>query len=325
MNKNARRTYITYFGFLLVILVLAGYSARNVVFRPWTARSWAAAASAANRVYLFGGRNAQNELMQDILAVDPAQNTLKRVGKQPTGLFGSAAAALDGQLYVAGGTSKGGISNTIERFDPATRSLTTLGILPGPRTYGRLVSAKGSLFYLGGWDGKATSDDIIRIDPASGTSRIVGHLPTALEEFAAASDRGVVYLVGGMNAAGDFVRTIYGIQAETGAVVAKGVLPQAAARMSAAALDGIVYAAGGWNGTQLTELLRIERDGSRLTAKVITTIHFPILDASLAAADNRLYLIGGREQRYRRQVQVLRIDPRTGKTADVLLRSYAWW
>lgn len=322
---NARRTYATYFGFLVVVLVVVGYSARNVIFRPWTVRSWVTVATLDHRIYLFGGKNSQNELMQDILEVDPAANTLKRVGKQPFGLFGCGAATLDGRIFVAGGTDNKSISDRLDRFDPPTRRFTTIGRLPGPRTFGALVASGGGLYYLGGWDGSKTSDEIIRIDPATGTGTVVGHLPEPLEEFAAVGYQGIVYLIGGMDAAGDFVDTIYGIDPATGHVTATGTLPEADARMSATALGNYIYIAGGWNGKEQQDLLRFEAKRGKLDPGGVIHLDFSALDTSLAAIGSQLYLIGGQEQRFRRQVQVLRIDPSTFDVRSILLKSYAWW
>ncbi|HUX21904.1 MAG TPA: kelch repeat-containing protein, partial [Spirochaetia bacterium] len=179
---NARRTYFTYFGFLFIILVIVGYSARNVLFRPWTARSWVTSATLGSRIFVFGGKNSQNDLMKDVLVVDPGANTLKRVGSQPTDLFGSSAATVDGRIYLAGGTDNRSITDRIERYDPAAKHLVPFGRLPGPRTFGGMVVSGGLLFYLGGWDGRRTSDDIIRIDPNTGSASVVAHLPVPLEQ-----------------------------------------------------------------------------------------------------------------------------------------------
>jgi hypothetical protein len=322
---NARRTYLTYFGFLFVILVVVGYSARNVIFRPWTARNWVTTASLGRQIFLFGGKNSQNELMKDMLVIDPGANTLKRVGGQPTDLFGSSAAISGGQIYVAGGTDNRSISDRIDRFDRAEKRFVQIGRLPGPRTFGGMIEADGALYYLGGWDGNRTSDDIIRIDPRNGSTNVVAHLPVPLEQFAAASLDGVAYLIGGINGAGDFVPAIYGINPSTGIVEAEGTLEAPAARMTAAVVGGSLYATGGWNGQELRELIRIQRSGGKLVPRDMISIDFPILDASLSSEGNRLYLIGGREERYRRQVQVLKIDPRTGDVTSLLLKSYAWW
>jgi hypothetical protein len=322
---NARRTYLTYFGFLFILLLVVGYSARNVLFRPWTARSWVTSTTVDSRIFLFGGKDPQNDLMKNLLVVDPGADTLKRFGGQPDDLFGSSAASLNGRIYVAGGTDNRTITDRIERFDPAVKRLVPIGRLPGPRVFGGMVTSDGYLFYLGGWDGKKTSDDIIRIDPNTGNASVVAHLPAPLEQFAHASMGGTVYLIGGLNQAGDFLRSIYALDPRTGAVVARGTLDAPAARMSAAVVDGSVYVTGGWNGNELSELVRIERSGAELTARGVIAITYPILDAAMSSVNGKLYLIGGKEERYGRQIQVLKINPQSGDVTSLVLKSYAWW
>lgn len=321
---SSRRTYLIYFGFLAVVLIVVGYSARNVVFRPWTARNWVSITVAEGHIFLFGGRNEHNELTTDVLSIDPAANTLRHVGREPHGLFGCGAATLDGQIYVAGGTDNKSISARIDRFDPRTRSFTPIGHLPGPRSFGALVSDDNHLYYLGGWDGTTTSADIIEIDPSTGTSRIVGRLPHPLEQFASATVAGVVYLIGGMNQAGDFVRAVYGLELPSGRVVAHGELATAAARMTATSGNGEVYVAGGWNGASLRWLYGFRSGTAEITPKELIELRFPVLDTSLAAVGNELYLLGGQEQRFRRQIQVLRINPHTFEVHSLRLKSYAW-
>ena len=321
---NARRTYLTYFGFLLLVFIAVGYSARNVIFRPWTARSWVVTSTLDKKIYVFGGKNGQNELVKDALVIDPVQNSLRRAGGQPTSLFGSSAASLGGTIYLAGGTDLKSISDEILRFDTATHQLTAVGRLTGPRTYGALVSVSGGLYYLGGWDGKSTSNEILRYDPTTAITAVVGHLPFGVEQFAAVGADGLIYVFGGMNAAGDFVSDIYSIDPENGSVRYTGRLPAPAARVSATSLNGTIYISGGWNGTELRNLLSLTPGVQPLVPKVVREIGYPILDASLAASGNRLYLVGGKEERYGRQVQVLRIDPESADVTSVLLRSYAW-
>lgn len=325
MNRNARSTYLTYFGFLVVVLAVVGYSARNVIFRPWTARTAVAAAVAGDTVYLFGGRNDRNELAREVLAVKPASNTLKRVGSLAGGLLGTAAAAVGGRLYLAGGMGSHSVSDRIERFDPSRGSFTTIGRLPGPRAYGGLLAAGGRLYYLGGWDRSRTYAEIIEIDPSTGSTSAVGSLPGPREQFASTVLDGIAYVIGGLDAAGNYLSTIYAIDLATGTVVASGKLGVPAARMTAAAVDGRVFAAGGWNGGELKELIRIAPTRGALAVQRVARIDEPILDSALCALGSELYLAGGTEQRYGRQIQILRIDPQTGRVANVLLRSYAWW
>lgn len=322
---NARNTYLFYFGFLFIIIVFVGYSARDVIFRPWTARSWVATASLDGRLYAFGGRNAKNELMQDALVVDPGGNTLKRIAHQPTDLFGSSAAVSDGSIFIAGGTDNKSVSDIIYRFDARTKRLVTIGHLPGPRAFGGLVAVNGGLFYLGGWNGSQTSSDIIQIDPRTGKAAVVAHLPVRLEQFASAPLDGSALLIGGVDGTGSFVSTIYAVRPQTGFVVARGNLDVAAARMTAADYQGSVYATGGWNGKEPRELYRIQRSGSSIRALGVITIDYPILDASLTSGRQGLYLIGGQEQHFHRQVQILRIEPRSGDVTSLILKSYAWW
>lgn len=325
MNAHARKTYITYFAILAAILAVVAYSARNVIFRPWTARTAAAAAVSGGKIYIFGGKNQQNELLQDVIVMDPANGTLKRVASASTGMLGIGTAVLRGAIFLAGGSSGGKPTRQIERFDPGSRRFFPVGRLPAPRAYGALVAMHGRLYYLGGWNGNRASDAITAIDPSGGAGRIVARLPEPLEQFAAVVRNDLVYVIGGENASGAYVGSIYALDLPSGRLVASGKLPTPAARLSASVLDGSIYVAGGWNGSELHTLFRITRAGSEISVKKIGRIGPSMLDAALSSVQGRLYLIGGTEQRYRRQIQVLRVDPHNAETTNVILKSYAWW
>jgi hypothetical protein len=89
-------------------------------------RSGAAAAFAAGKIYLFGGRHAGTALKQ-VLEFDPATNRFTLLPPMPLALYGArimAKAAPAGKLYLylAGGRASGGaIDYRILRFDTATK------------------------------------------------------------------------------------------------------------------------------------------------------------------------------------------------------------
>lgn len=86
-------------------------------------------------IYAFGGQTAAQTstpaATTDIQRIDPATHATSVVGHLPQALYGAAAFAIDGTLYVAGGQLAGGITLTqIYAFSPSTGKLLPAGWLP---------------------------------------------------------------------------------------------------------------------------------------------------------------------------------------------------
>lgn len=116
----------------------------------------------------------------------------------------TAAAALDGMLYVIGGRWPRGNLNVAEVLDPGTNSWTRLPPMPSPRG-GLTAAAVGGRIHVAGGEeltGGQTYDAHEAFDPVSGTWESLPPLPTARHGLASAAMDGIWYVIGGATGAG---------------------------------------------------------------------------------------------------------------------------
>jgi hypothetical protein len=94
-----------------------------------------AVAALGGAIYAFGGQTASPTsapaATTDVQRIDPATHTTTVVGHLPQAVYGAAAFAIDGTIYLAGGQLPGGITLTqIYAFSPSTGRLLPAGWLP---------------------------------------------------------------------------------------------------------------------------------------------------------------------------------------------------
>jgi outer membrane protein assembly factor BamB len=109
-------------------------------------------------LYAFGGETAAaggaTAATDDIQAIDPVTHTVAIVGHLPEPLYGAAAFAIDGTIYVAGGQVPSGPTLTqIDAFVPSTGRILNAGLLPQAEAFGAYItagSAGGAVGYIVG-------------------------------------------------------------------------------------------------------------------------------------------------------------------------------
>jgi subtilisin family serine protease len=136
-----------------------------------------AAAALGGRIYVTGGyypyekSSTTFRAASDALYVyDPALDRWERRAPMAEGRGWHAMAALDGKLYVFGGSDgKGGILCSAERYDPASDRWTTLPEMPFAR-FAQAAAVKDGLIWLaGGGEGWLGQTTLLAYDPATGT------------------------------------------------------------------------------------------------------------------------------------------------------------
>ena len=92
-------------------------------------------------IYAFGGETSATDATtvatNDIQKIDPTTHTVSVVGHLPQPLYGAAAFAIGGAVYVAGGQVPGGSTLTqIDAFVPSTGKVLNAGLLPQAEAFG---------------------------------------------------------------------------------------------------------------------------------------------------------------------------------------------
>jgi kelch-like protein 17 (actinfilin)/kelch-like protein 20 len=129
-----------------------------------------AAAAIDGKLYVMGGLDGQNRLENRLSSVerfDPATNAWEAVAPMSTARAASAAAAIDGKLYVMGGYGPNGYLSSVERFDPVTNAWEAVAPMPTARTSPAAAAIDGKLYVMGGHDGQNRLSSVERYDPAT--------------------------------------------------------------------------------------------------------------------------------------------------------------
>jgi N-acetylneuraminic acid mutarotase len=184
------------------------YSVRD---RRWTElarmpgrRVAGAGATIGDHFYFVGGALANDVNVPDpfrtLLVYSFRDNRWRVATGMPTGRHHTAAAALDGELYVVGGRRGNNLAlDAVERYDPSTDSWERLAPLPmGVGGLG-LVAAGGRLLAISGGDDGArwVTPATWAYEPAANHWTRLGDLDVPRHGFGAAALDNSVYIFGG--------------------------------------------------------------------------------------------------------------------------------
>ncbi len=334
-ESRGRITLIVYLSLLGAAVLLAAWSARFVLFQPWTAREWAGAAAAGDAIYLFGGRDRAGENYAEVYRLQPRSLRIRRVASLPSPRFGMGVVAHGERIYVLGGFDGRKVYDDILVLDTRTRELRAAGRLPGPRAFGAAAAAGEELYYAGGWDGERQLDEVLRIrlpSRAGGSAGVLeaslaGRLPSPREFAAAAFYRGRLYVLGGSDDRGGYLDEIVELDPAEAfpAGLRVGRLPSSRIRCAVFATSEAIYLIGGWEGRKVDQVLAIQAGAEGFQTRELPSLPRPLSDIAAVGLDGAVYLIGGTHERFQRQVGLLRWDPAGGRTESLKLRSFLFW
>ncbi len=331
---RGRITLIVYLSLLGAVLLLAAWSARFVLFQPWTAREWVGAAAAGDAIYLFGGRDRAGESYAEIYRLQPMRRSIRRVGALPSPRFGMGVAAYGERIYVLGGFDGHKLYDEILALDTRTGRLSPAGRLPGPRAFGAAVTAGEALYYAGGWNGERQLDEVLRLRPGreagpegSLEASLAGRLPSPREFAAAAFYHDRLYVLGGSDDRGGYLDEIVELDPGQESLASRlvGRLPSSRIRCAVFASPEAIYLLGGWEGRRVDQVLAIRAEAAGFQARELPPLPRPLADIVAVGVDGAVYLVGGTHERFQRQVGLLRWDPAGGRAESLKLRSFLFW
>ena len=179
-------------------------------------RQDAATAVLDGRIYIIGGFGPNASSTDTTYVLEPAAGTdltpsasappapVLPIGtwstarNAPESMDHAAAAALDGYVYVAGGSVEKKVSNKFWRYDPIDDSWATMPPLPIPR-YGATMQALDDKLYLIGGASRGDDERSIEVfDPATASWSLIENALTVEREGSATAIYGDrIALVGG--------------------------------------------------------------------------------------------------------------------------------
>jgi len=333
-RARGRTTLIVYFSLLGAVLLLVAWSARFVLFQPWTAREWVGAAAGGDAIYLFGGRDRAGENYAEIYRLQPARRSIRRAGTLPSPRFGMGVAAYGERIYVLGGFDGRKVYDEILALDTRTGKLSPAGRLPGPRAFGAAVTAGAALYYVGGWDGERQLDEVLRLQPvrdggpeAGLEASLAGRLPSPREFAAAAFYHDRLYVLGGSDDRGGYLDEIVELDPNQASLTGRlaGRLPSSRIRCAVFATPQAIYLIGGWEGRRVDQVLALRPEAAGFQARELPPLPRPLADISAVSLDGAVYLVGGTHERFQRQVGLLRWDPAGGRAESLKLRNFLFW
>ena len=333
-RARGRTTLIVYFSLLGAVLLLVAWSARFVLFQPWTAREWVGAAAGGDAIYLFGGRDRAGENYAEIYRLQPRSLRIRRAGTLPSPRFGMGVAAYGERIYVLGGFDGRKVYDEILALDTRTGKLSPAGRLPGPRAFGAAVTAGAALYYVGGWDGERQLDEVLRLQPvrdggpeAGLEASLAGRLPSPREFAAAAFYHDRLYVLGGSDDRGGYLDEIVELDPNQASLTCRlaGRLPSSRIRCAVFATPQAIYLIGGWEGRRVDQVLALRPEAAGFQARELPPLPRPLADISAVSLDGAVYLVGGTHERFQRQVGLLRWDPASGRAESLKLRNFLFW
>jgi len=114
------------------------------------------AAVVNNKVYVVGGRgHGEDRWVSTNTAdvFDPVANSWNEIANMSCSRRGPACTAMDGKLYVCGGSKDGRHAlSSCESYDPVTKSWESMPNMKTARSYAAAVCFGGKIYISGGWN-----------------------------------------------------------------------------------------------------------------------------------------------------------------------------
>ncbi len=244
--------------------------ALNADLPAGTDHAWAVTIDA--RLYVGGGSSNR------VFSYDSATDTWTEVASSAFVHGGTpAAAAIDGRIFVAGGSGGGMAGNELESYDPATDHWSTLAPMSCARNHTAGGAIGGTLYVAGGRPGNQSC--VEAYDPSSNIWTRKAPMPTGRSGVAGAVVADCFYVFGGEGNAGDPNGIFHEVEAYDPATdVWVRLPPMQTGRhgIYAAVVDDVVYLPGGstvqgFGTTGVNEAYVIDRSGAVPRQPVILT------------------------------------------------------
>jgi Kelch motif len=159
-------------------------------------RSYIAGARLGDAVYAAGGMVGETgRPLATFSRYDPARDDWTQLPQLPVATRAAAAAALDGTIYVAGGSTPDGNTAAVWAWDGAR--WRARAPLPRPLFNQAMVVVGGTLYALGGYADGRELRDVYRYEPAGDRWVLATRLPRPNHAFGAVDFRGELWTIGG--------------------------------------------------------------------------------------------------------------------------------
>jgi N-acetylneuraminic acid mutarotase len=244
------------------------------------------------KLYIVGGF-AGSGALATFYRYDSMANAWEAMAPMSTARYDSAAAAVDGKLYVMGGyDDDGNALSSVERYDLAKNAWEAVAPMSTARYDPAAAVVDGKLYVMGGYgDGNAISS-VERYDLANNAWEAVAPISMARNDSAAAVVDGKLYVMGGYDDDGNALSSVERYNPANNAWEA--VAPMSTARYdpAAAVVDGKLYVMGGYDdGNALSSVERYDLANNAWEA--VAPMSMARYDSAAAVVGGKLYVMGG--------------------------------
>jgi len=203
-----------------------------------------AAAPGNHRIYLFGGFVTSSATYEYV----PRTDSWSRKVAMPTPRHGLAAVALNGKIYVFGGSNGSSATGALEVYDPDRNSWSRKAPMPTPRVFLAAAELNGKIYAIGGspdGDGNGRTDAVEIYDPDTDSWSRAASLPVALQVSAAATLNDRIYVFGGFIPGSGVQGSTFEYDPKTKAWTSKMSMSEPRDQAPAVVLNGVAHVLGG--------------------------------------------------------------------------------
>lgn len=269
---------------------------------PRCINDYAAAAAVDNKIYIFGGVDVNDNVVNTINVYDTETSIFSTLDVTlPTAIERLGAAAVGTKIYLFGGLDVSGNElDTIYVFDTEANSITTLTTtLPGARFGLSPATINSKIYLFGGYDSEGYATEIFKFDTLTNTITNITVSPSWIRtcvggEIATAVIGTKIYLFGGYTARSSAVVDMFDTELDN--INQKiATLPYTAYELSAIVSGSKVYLLGGYSsdGGGYLNYITVFDTTDYSSVTLDTTLLTKATGVSAVVGD-KLYLIGGR-------------------------------
>lgn len=226
----------------------------------------------------------------------------------PVEVVGHGVAAVDGKIYVIGGSNYDvWVVNSTFQYDPTADCWTPKKSMPTARSNFGIAVYEGKIYCFGGDIGtdRPLPTAITEVyDPVTDSWESKASMPTARYDLVASAANGKIYLIGGFDYKGPYCLNITEVyDPKTDLWISKASMPTGVMSCASAVIDDKIYVLGGrvYTSTSgydcnLTQIYYPFKDVWTYGVPLPEPVTYATAGATTGAfAPKRIYVLGGRQ------------------------------
>ena len=244
-------------------------------------------------IVLLGGLNAADVSVDTVIAA--GYHGGHTIGRLPAVRHDTAAAVINGTIYVFGGGNGPSQLDDIVRVDPRTGRSALIGHLPAASSDSTAATIGGAAYVVGGFTGTRWLDTIVAYRPGK-PARVVAHVPKAIRYAAVTAVGNDLVIAGGSLEDGTASDSVLAYNPTTRRLRHIGTLPVPTTHAAAAAIGGIAYVIGGRGATTGTPTPAIVAvDVAHKRVRAAGQLKTARSDLAAATVGSRIIVAGGKD------------------------------